>query len=64
VTAKPVEGAQRCSDPTCYLSASAEVGARAGVSCWAGQMAPQDLQLVRHLDGSCDDSNTLRSIDT
>lgn len=45
-------------DPTCYPSTSAEAGARAGTGCWAGQMTPEDLQLICRLDGSGDDSNT------
>lgn len=56
--AKGVEGAQGCSDPACYPSASTEVGARAGLGCWAGPVTRENLQLICHLDGSADDSNT------
>lgn len=64
MTAKGVEGAQGCLDPTCYPSASVQMGARAGMCCWAGQMTPEDLQLVCHLEGSGDDSNTHGNVNT
>lgn len=35
-----------------------KVGARAGLGCWAGPVTWEDLQLICHLDGSADDSNT------